>query len=138
MVLTYVANSLFVVYFPIRQLVLTIQRWRASKQRSVPAGTPARSRSPSQADPLYRLWQREQSQAGPNLLVEERQRHGQTSQVSAGLGLTRMSSSGWHRRTASERRPASCSRRLRMAPQQQRLPRRPRSAGGSACRQRPW
>ena len=43
MVLTYVANSLFVVYFPIRQLVLTFQKWSATRQRSVRVQSPTRS-----------------------------------------------------------------------------------------------
>ena len=59
MVLTYVANSLFVVYFPIRQVILTIQRWRASKQRSALAGALTPSTLPSRAHPLSPLWQRD-------------------------------------------------------------------------------
>ena len=61
MVLTYVANSLFVVYFPIRQVILTIQHWRASKQRSGTASNPhpARSCPVPPAHPPSRHWQQE-------------------------------------------------------------------------------
>jgi len=71
-VLTYVANSLFVVYFPIRQVILTIQRWRASKRRSGLAGTPTPSTPPIPSTPFLAALAAGAGTAEAELLMERR------------------------------------------------------------------